>query len=402
MPTIMISYRREDSKWITGRIFDRLESHYGRGSVYMDIDNIPVGLDFRENLQHSLQVCDILLAVVGPHWLGPEEHGHHAIEEETDWVRIEIETALAKNIPVIPVLIDRVRMPKSSELPESLRNFAFRQAAEIDSGVDFRPHMDRLIRSMDQYLESRSGTPLPVSGVVTQAPNLQLPISDDQKAIRASARLNTEVSGPGKDSARIAQGGPSVSLRSVAASWTGFGVLLASELSTFLSEQFAEAVGDLPILTAVSAPLAVMGLSLIGLGVFGRLRVQGCGVAAKRAITGFGTLSVAIVPCIFNWTNQPNQYPLTLAWPLVLLGGLGLTLIGAVFASHLVHIEGRSRHLKVWIAVSAAALGFALADWSVSHLAMIDWRVDGTLIFTCVMTSLTVIAVTVVWLFFDC
>lgn len=101
MPTIMLSYRRDNSKWIAGRIFDRLEDHYGKGNVFMDIDAIPVGLDFREHLKHSLQRCDILLAIVGPKWLGTDEHGHHAIAEETDWVRIEIETALAKKIPVI-------------------------------------------------------------------------------------------------------------------------------------------------------------------------------------------------------------------------------------------------------------------------------------------------------------
>src|ERR1700720_4055757 len=159
MPTIVLSYRRDDSKWIAGRIFDRLEGHYGRGNVFMDIDTIPVGLDFREYLQQSLDRCDILLAVVGPRWLVTDEPGRHAITDETDWVRIEIETALAKKIPVIPILIDRLRMPKASELPDTLRDFTFRQAAEVDSGVDFRSHMDRLIRSMDQYLQRQSAVP---------------------------------------------------------------------------------------------------------------------------------------------------------------------------------------------------------------------------------------------------
>jgi len=78
-------------------------------------------------------------------------------------VRLEIETALAKKIPVIPALIDRSRMPKATDLPESLRPFAFRQAADIDSSRDFHAHMDRLIRSMDQLL--------PKSGVSSVAEN---------------------------------------------------------------------------------------------------------------------------------------------------------------------------------------------------------------------------------------
>jgi len=150
MATIVISYRRDDSKWIAGRIFDRLEGHYGKGSVFMDIDSIPLGLDFREHLRETLARCDVLLAVVGPNWLGRTAAGER-IADETDWVRIEIEAALAKNIPVIPVLIDNSRMPKPDELPEGLRNFAFRQAAGVDTD-HFRPHMDRLISSIDQHL----------------------------------------------------------------------------------------------------------------------------------------------------------------------------------------------------------------------------------------------------------
>lgn len=72
--------------------------------------------------------------------------------DETDWVRIEIEAALAKKIPVIPVLIDGTALPPPFELPEGLRDLAFRQAAPVDSGRDFHPHIDRLIKAMDQLL----------------------------------------------------------------------------------------------------------------------------------------------------------------------------------------------------------------------------------------------------------
>ena len=65
----------------------------------------------------------------------------------------DIQAALAKNIPVIPVLIDRTPLPKPNELPEDLRAFAYRQAANIDTGVDFQSHVDRLIRAIDQLLE---------------------------------------------------------------------------------------------------------------------------------------------------------------------------------------------------------------------------------------------------------
>jgi hypothetical protein len=150
MPTIIVSYRRSDSKWITGRIVDRLERDLGKGDVFVDIDAIPLGMDFRDHLRNVLDQCDVLLAVIGPNWLAAGETGQPRIFEPTDWVRIEIETALAKGIPVVPVLIDRAPMPKVSDLPESLHAFAFRQAADVDSGRDFHVHMDRLVRAISQ------------------------------------------------------------------------------------------------------------------------------------------------------------------------------------------------------------------------------------------------------------
>jgi hypothetical protein len=99
----------------------------------MDIDSIPFGLDFREHIQDSLDRCDILVAIVGPRWATPDESGRLRLTDETDWVRIEIEAALAKKIPVIPVLIDGAALPAPADLPEGLRNLAFRQAAPVDS-----------------------------------------------------------------------------------------------------------------------------------------------------------------------------------------------------------------------------------------------------------------------------
>ena len=152
MPTIVISYRREDTELIIGRICDRLRDHYGPDQVIMDVDSIPFGLDFRKHIREVLNRCDTMLAVVGPSWAGTDEVGQSRLAEETDWVRIEIEAALAKDIPVIPVLINGARMPKPQELPETMQDFAFRQSTEIDMRRDFHTHMDRLIRVMDQLL----------------------------------------------------------------------------------------------------------------------------------------------------------------------------------------------------------------------------------------------------------
>ena len=152
MPKIIISYRRSDSQAIAGRIFDRLSARYGEGAVFMDIDSIPFGVDFRQHISEVLLQCDALIALVGPHWLGRRDDGSSRIADSDDPVRLELEGAMERDVPIIPVLIDGARMPTDGELPPSLRVFSFFNAAPVDSGRDFRPHMDRLIKAVDSLV----------------------------------------------------------------------------------------------------------------------------------------------------------------------------------------------------------------------------------------------------------
>jgi TIR domain len=157
MSKIVISYRRSDALGTARNIFDRLAAHYGRDSVFMDIDSIPFGIDFREHINEALQECQVLVAVVGPNWLGARDQVPSRIMDENDLVRIEVEAALQRRIPVIPILVDQAVMPKVTDLPEGLKDFAFRNAAEVDVGRDFNQHVDRLLRSMDRLLAGTSG-----------------------------------------------------------------------------------------------------------------------------------------------------------------------------------------------------------------------------------------------------
>jgi hypothetical protein len=157
-PKICVSYRRTDSA-MAGRIFDRLVQRFGKQSLFIDIDNIPFGGDFRKHIDQALRSSDVLIALVGPKWVGGE--GKQAkISREADPVRVEIETALKQDIPVLPVLLDEARMPEPSELPESIREFAYRNAAEVESGRDFDIHVDRVIKAVEQILGPKA---LPVS-----------------------------------------------------------------------------------------------------------------------------------------------------------------------------------------------------------------------------------------------
>src|SRR5262245_9804281 len=168
MAKILLSYRRADSAAIAGRIFDRLVARYGATSVFMDVDNIPFGTDFREHIRETLQASDLLVAIVGPQWLG--SRGQSRIKDSTDPVRIEIETALQARLPIVPVLVDGTDMPQPSDLPEALEKFCYLNAAAVASGRDFHHHVDRLIRSIDQILSAKT-TPLEAA---TKAPASQV------------------------------------------------------------------------------------------------------------------------------------------------------------------------------------------------------------------------------------
>jgi hypothetical protein len=169
MAHITISYRRDDSGVITGRIFDRLVAHYGREAVFRDIDNIPAGVDFRLHIDRVFDASDIVLAIVGPHWVGPSE-AQNRLANEADPVRIEIEGALRKGTTLIPVLVLGAHMPTPAELPEPLKDFAFRNAVQLDAGQDFDVHMARLIRAIDGILgpaNAAPATPAPMPVVQT-------------------------------------------------------------------------------------------------------------------------------------------------------------------------------------------------------------------------------------------
>src|ERR1700674_4119218 len=159
MSKIVISYRRSFYDAIAGRIRDKLVSHYGNESVYMDVDNIPFGIDFRKHTNNALSEGDVVVAIIGPKWVGPVKGRKARIFDETDPVRVEIETALNREIVVVPILVDGARMPKPEELPDTINKLAFHNAATVDAGRDFHQHMERVIRSMDMVLKGTEQRP---------------------------------------------------------------------------------------------------------------------------------------------------------------------------------------------------------------------------------------------------
>jgi TIR domain len=169
MPRIVISYRRADTGQIVGRISDWLADRYGKESVFVDIDNIPFGVDFRRQIYDVLLKTDILIAAIGDDWLGSGATGQSRLLQDTDPVRVEIETALERKITIIPVLIDGAKMPEPNELPATFDDFAYLNAPTVSSGRDFRSHMERLIVAIDQIAakgdpDAAVSSPVPVAG----------------------------------------------------------------------------------------------------------------------------------------------------------------------------------------------------------------------------------------------
>jgi formylglycine-generating enzyme required for sulfatase activity len=145
---IFISYRRDDSAAFAGRVNDRLEHEFGRESLFLDVDAIPLGFDFVEVLGAEVAKCDVLLAIIGPNWLDArDEEGSRRLDSEHDFVRIEIAAALKRKIPVIPILLDGTSVPKAERLPDDLKTLARRNGLDVRH-ASFRSDMDRLVRAL--------------------------------------------------------------------------------------------------------------------------------------------------------------------------------------------------------------------------------------------------------------
>ncbi|MBN2119137.1 MAG: toll/interleukin-1 receptor domain-containing protein [Anaerolineales bacterium] len=150
---IFVSYRRSDSADIAGRIYDRLVGKFGRDLIFKDVDSIPLGIDFREYLGKKVSECDVLLAIIGDRWLeASDATGARRLDDPADFVRIEIEAALERGIPVIPLLVRGAQMPVEASLPVSLRKLIYRNGIQVRADPDFHHDMDRLIFALDRYV----------------------------------------------------------------------------------------------------------------------------------------------------------------------------------------------------------------------------------------------------------
>jgi WD40 repeat protein len=149
---VFICYRREETAYAAGWLYDRLADRFGRDQIFKDIDSIELGDDFVEAITTAVGSCDVLLALIGEQWLViTDEHGTVRLDNPDDFVRLEIEAALTRNVRVIPILVAGARMPRSDQLPSGLAKLGQRHALELTPG-HFESDTTRLLNVIDGTL----------------------------------------------------------------------------------------------------------------------------------------------------------------------------------------------------------------------------------------------------------
>ena len=158
-PRIFVSYRRDDAAGEAGRLADHLIRRFGTDQVFLDIDTIDPGTDFVRVLQSTLRETSAVLVVIGQRWTSLRDSaGVRRLDNPKDFVRLEVEESLGRSIPVVPVLVQGVAMPRPEDLPPSMAALSTRQAVTLDH-AEFLADADRLCNHLERMLAL--GKPVP-------------------------------------------------------------------------------------------------------------------------------------------------------------------------------------------------------------------------------------------------
>jgi hypothetical protein len=149
---VFISYRRSDSRWAAGRLYDRLSEALGRENVFFDVSSIEPGEDFVDRIEQMVGECDVLLAIIGPQWLSVQDKsGKRRLDNVNDLIRVEIGAALKRKIRVVPLLVDDAEMPDPQHLPDELATLARRNAHELSFGR-FHEDLESFVHVLERIL----------------------------------------------------------------------------------------------------------------------------------------------------------------------------------------------------------------------------------------------------------
>jgi TonB family protein len=169
--SIFVSYRRSDSQGEAGRLFDDLVNHFGEDTVFMDVAAIEAGRDFRKAIEEGVTKCGVLLVMIGLEWLdAKDERGARRLNDPLDFVRIETASALKRDIPVIPVLVRGAKMPSAEQLPDELKELAYRNCIEL-THARWKSDVQLLVGALRRLLgdTSQPGTSARANDAATSA-----------------------------------------------------------------------------------------------------------------------------------------------------------------------------------------------------------------------------------------
>jgi hypothetical protein len=177
---VFISYRREDTSGQAGRLYDALAEKLGQDNVFMDVDTIDIGVEFKHAIESAVSSCDVLFVMIGPRWLtAADSRGERRLSRADDYVRLEVEAALGRNIRVVPALIAGAVMPVADDLPGTLAPLALRNAVEMSDGPRWQYDVSRLMNLLERIRAGEShaeaAPPLEMGTFETFAPGVVVP-----------------------------------------------------------------------------------------------------------------------------------------------------------------------------------------------------------------------------------
>jgi TIR domain/WD domain, G-beta repeat len=165
---IFISYRRQDSSHLAGRLYDRLADRFGADLVFMDVATIDLGVDFAEVITRAVGTCQVLVALIGPQWVtAADPDGRRRLRDPNDFVRLEIQAALERDVRLIPILVEGAPMPRVRDLPRQLAGLARRNAMTMRH-ESFPYDAERLVTAIERVLAART----PAGTEVAQDPQV--------------------------------------------------------------------------------------------------------------------------------------------------------------------------------------------------------------------------------------
>jgi hypothetical protein len=241
---VFINYRREDSSGHAGRLFDALSGHFA-GRLFMDVDTLEPGVDFVEAIEQAVGSCEVLIVIIGREWLTIKDAaGQRRLDDPADFVRLEVESALARNVRVIPVLVQDVKMPCAKDLPPSLARLARHNAIEL-SDERWNYDEERLARTIQGLLEKEHAFTLGPAAAPEMAAPPPVPVVPEVAAKAAAGLQPPPVPAPRRSRSGFLLGiGFAVAL--------AMAVLVAISVAGFKEEAESITVAEEPAITALA------------------------------------------------------------------------------------------------------------------------------------------------------